>query len=271
MSPAHRRSAPPALCWGTACARRIREEAQRSTVRALLQALELKDPYTRGHSERVGRLAALVAGELGAPAPRVDAVRLGGCLHDIGKLAVPTRLLRKNGPLTSEERRIVQAHPADGDGVLRGIDSLAEARAAVLHHHERFDGAGYPYGLRGGRIPEAARIVAVADAFDAMTSTRSYRPARPAAEALDELTRCAGTQFDPLMVAALSRALARTHWAVTDQPQPLAGTAARPRPARRAALCGATSAGEGPLLARVAASLPTWAWLDAGARGKEVG
>jgi len=270
VSPAHRRSPPPAVCWGPACARRVREEAQRSTVRALLQALELKDPYTRGHSERVGRLAALVARELGAPAPLVDAARLGGCLHDIGKLAVPTRLLRKNGPLTAEERRVLQAHPADGDGVLRGIDVLAESRAAVLHHHERFDGGGYPYGLSGGRIPEAARIVAVADAFDAMTSTRSYRPARPAAAALDELARCAGTQFDPLMVAALARVLARTSWPVVD----LSGPAQAPGPppaGTSAALWGATSAVEGPLLARAAASLPTWAWLDAGANGKEVG
>jgi putative nucleotidyltransferase with HDIG domain len=218
VSPAHRRTPPPAVCWGSACARRVREEAQRATVRALLQALELKDPYTRAHSERVGRLAALAARELGAPATRVDAVRLGGTLHDIGKLAVPATLLRKNGPLTAEERAVIERHPADGDGVLRGVNVLAEARAAVLHHHERLDGTGYPYGLSGGRIPEAARIVAVADAFDAMTSTRSYRRARPVQVALAELHRCAGTQFDPIMVAALTRALARAPWQAPDDP-----------------------------------------------------
>ena len=311
MSPAHRRSPPPTVCWGPACARRVREEAQRATVRALLQALELKDPYTRAHSERVGRLAALTARELGAPAPRVDAVQLGGTLHDIGKLAVPTRLLRKNGPLTAEERGVVQRHPEDGDGVLRGIDVLAEARAAVLHHHERLDGTGYPYGLSGGRIPEVARIVAVADAFDAMTSTRSYRPARPAEAALTELHRCAGTQFDPIMVAALDRVLARAPWQPPDEPWvPRQGDADRtPRvgperghergpgrgpergsePAIRApadrppALCGATAAVEGPLLAGGPARgpahvlaggpahRPTSAWLDARANGKEAG
>ncbi|WP_051951471.1 HD domain-containing phosphohydrolase [Actinacidiphila yeochonensis] len=212
MSPAHRRAAQPALCLGSACARRVRQEAQLSTVQALLQALELKDPYTRGHSERVGELAALIAIELGATAPRVAAVRLGGTLHDIGKLGVPTGVLRKNGPLTADERRLMERHPADGDDVLRGISVLDEARAAVLHHHERVDGTGYPYGLGGGRIPEAARIVAVADAFDAMTSTRSYRSARPAPAALAELRSCAGTQFDPVMVEALGRALAASGW-----------------------------------------------------------
>lgn len=275
MSPAHRRPPPPAVCWGSACARRVREEAQRSTVRALLQALELKDPYTRAHSERVGRLASLVARELGAPGARVDAVQLGGTLHDIGKLAVPTGLLRKNGPLTPEERRIIQLHPADGDGVLRGINVLAEARAAVLHHHERVDGTGYPYGLSGGRIPEAARIVAVADAFDAMTSTRSYRPARPASVAIDELHRCAGTQFDPVMVAALVRALAHVSWLPPVQPTVPLPDQPPVQPTVQATLppvlCGATAAVEGPLLARVPAHLPTRAWLDARANGKEVG
>ncbi|WP_443057012.1 HD-GYP domain-containing protein [Streptomyces sp. NBC_00669] len=302
MSPAHRRSQPPAVCWGSACARRVRQEAQQATVQALLQALELKDPYTRGHSERVGRLAALIARELGAPAARVEAVRLGGTLHDIGKLAVPTGLLRKNGPLTDEERRVVQLHPVDGDGVLRGISVLGEARPAVLHHHERIDGTGYPYGLAGGRIPEAARIVAVADAFDAMTSTRTYRSARPHAPAMAELRRCAGTQFDPMMVEALAGALAaRPRFAVPAVPaapvvpdpvavrdgrdvsgvfgapaEPTApaapvepGAPARLRPLP--ALCGATAAVEGPLLARVPAHPPTWAWLDAGAKGKGVG
>lgn len=272
MSPAHRRSQPPAVCWGPACARRVRQEAQQATVQALLQALELKDPYTRGHSERVGALAARIARELGAPADRVEAVRLGGTLHDIGKLAVPTELLRKNGPLTDEERLVVQLHPADGDGVLRGISVLGEARAAVLHHHERIDGTGYPYGLAGGLIPEAARIVSVADAFDAMTSTRTYRPARPDAPAMAELRRCAGTQFDPMMVEALAGVLsARPRLAGSAVPAVPAAPAAAARLRPLPALCGATAAVEGPLLARVPAHPPTWAWLDAGAKGKGVG
>lgn len=136
-------------------------------------------------------------------------------IGDVGKRGVPTRLLREDGPLTPEERRIVELHPEYGHEMVRGISFLGEARAAVLHHHERLDGSGYPYGLVGGQIPEFARVVAVADAFDAMTSTRSCRRARPVDAALAELRRCAGAQFDPVMVTALTRALARHGWAPT--------------------------------------------------------
>jgi hypothetical protein len=125
---------------------------------------------------------------------------------------VPTRLLRKDGPLTPEERRIIELHPEYGHEMVRGIGFLGEARSAILHHHERIDGSGYPYGLVGRQIPEFARVVAVADAFDAMTSTRSYRRARPVPVALEELERCAGAQFDPGMVRALVRALNRHGW-----------------------------------------------------------
>jgi len=262
VSAAHRRTPPPPLCRRAGCTRRVRQEAQDAAVQALLQALQLKDPYTRAHSERVGALAALIAAELGGSGPGTAAVRLGGLLHDVGKLAVPADVLCKDGPLTDDERRLVQAHPADGDGVLRAIPVLAEARAAVLHHHERLDGTGYPGGLGGARIPEAARIVAVADAFDAMTTTRSYSRARPAPAALAELRRCAGSQFDPAMVEALERALAAVRWRTPD-----------------AAPCGETAVAEGPLLAPpllpplagAGAHGATWAWLDAGAKGKEVG
>ncbi|MGA5579733.1 HD-GYP domain-containing protein [Streptomyces thermodiastaticus] len=186
--------------------------AHRATIRALVQAVDLKDGYTRGHSERVGRASAMIARELGMDDERVEVLRFAGLLHDVGKLGVPTRLLRKEGPLTAEERRIIELHPEYGHEMVRGISFLDEARAAILHHHERLDGSGYPYGLSGDRIPECARVVAVADAFDAMTSTRSYRPARPVPAALRELRRCAGAQFDPRMVTALVRALARHGW-----------------------------------------------------------
>ncbi|MBY8881709.1 HD domain-containing protein [Streptomyces sp. PLK6-54] len=195
-------------CWVFARARRVRA-AHDATVRALVQAVDLKDPYTRGHSERVGRASALIAAELGMDDDRVDTLRLAGILHDIGKLGVPTRVLRKSGPLDPEERRLIQLHPEYGHEMTRGVAFLEEARAAILHHHERLDGSGYPHGLAGAEIPEPARVVAVADAFDAMTSTRSYRPARPVASALAELQRCSGTHFDPPMVAALTRALTR--------------------------------------------------------------
>lgn len=195
--------------------------AHRATIRALVQAVDIKDRYTRGHSERVGQASAMIAGELGMAGDRLEALRFAGILHDVGKLGVPTRLLRKDGPLTPDERRVIELHPEYGHEMVRGIGFLGEARAAILHHHERLDGSGYPYGLSGEQIPEFARVVAIADAFDAMTSTRSYRRARPVEAALQELSRCAGTQFDPLMVQAFVRALDRYGWhpAVTaDEP-----------------------------------------------------
>ncbi|SCE53330.1 HDIG domain-containing protein, partial [Streptomyces sp. Termitarium-T10T-6] len=207
-------------CW--VFARYHREQAaHRATIRALVHAVDIKDTYTRGHSERVGRASVLIARELGMDDRRVEGLRFAGILHDIGKLGVPTRVLRKDGPLTPEERRIMELHPEYGHEIVRGIGFLDEARDAILHHHERLDGSGYPYGLSGSRIPEFARVVAVADAFDAMTSTRSYRRARPVPAALAELKRCAGSQFDPRIGGGA--------WTV-----PCAGTAgARPTPPSR--------------------------------------
>ncbi|MFD9221966.1 HD-GYP domain-containing protein [Streptomyces sp. NPDC060064] len=223
-------------CWIFAQYHRERA-AHQATIRALVQAVDIKDKYTRGHSERVGRASVLIARELSMEEERLEVLRFAGILHDVGKLGVPTRVLRKDGPLTPDERRVIELHPEYGHEMVRGIGFLGEARAAILHHHERLDGSGYPYGLAGGQIPEFARVVAVADAFDAMTSTRSYRRARPVAVALEELRRCAGTQFDPEMVRALAKALERHGWetAVTsDEPagvmsdQPAAVTSDQP-------------------------------------------
>ncbi|MBM7091417.1 HD-GYP domain-containing protein, partial [Streptomyces sp. S12] len=204
--------------------------AHQATIRALVQAVDIKDGYTRGHSERVGHASMMIARELGMDDERVEMLRFAGILHDVGKLGVPTRLLTKDGPLTPEERRVIELHPEYGHEMVRGISFLGEAREAVLHHHERMDGTGYPYGLTGGQIPESARVVAVADAFDAMTSTRSYSRARPVPVALRELQRCAGDHFDPRMVTALVRVIGRDGWhpAVTaDEPR----TPAVPAPA----------------------------------------
>lgn len=198
-------------CWVFAQYHRERA-AHQATIRALVQAVDIKDRYTRGHSERVGRASVMIARELGMTDERVESLRFAGILHDVGKLGVPTRLLRKDGPLTPEERRVIELHPEYGHEMVRGIGFLGEARAAILHHHERIDGSGYPYGLVGRQIPEFARVVAVADAFDAMTSTRSYRRGRPVDAALAELSRCAGAQFDPVVVSALQRALERYGW-----------------------------------------------------------
>ncbi|MER5210922.1 HD-GYP domain-containing protein [Streptomyces sp. NPDC002838] len=203
---------PMCVSWWAFAQYHRERGAHQATIRALVQAVDIKDGYTRGHSERVGQASMMIARELGLSDERVEVLRFAGILHDVGKLGVPTRLLRKDGPLTPEERRVIELHPEYGHEMVRGICFLGEARAAVLHHHERLDGSGYPYGLRGSQIPESARVVAVADAFDAMTSNRCYSRARPVDVALTELERCAGAQFDPLMVRALVRALSRHGW-----------------------------------------------------------
>lgn len=197
--------------WVSAQGHRERT-AHQATVQALVQAVEIKDAYTRGHSERVGRAAVLIARQLGMAPDRLRTLHFAGTLHDVGKLGVATELLRRNGPLTEAERRAVEVHPVFGFELVRGIDFLGEAHDGILHHHERLDGRGYPSGLAGEQIPEFARIISVADAFDSMTSTRSYRRGRPVAEAVTELERCAGSQFDPAMVRALVEAVAEHGW-----------------------------------------------------------
>jgi putative nucleotidyltransferase with HDIG domain len=188
------------------------ERAYAATMAALCQAVETKDFYTRGHSERVSRGSAMLAREVGMRPERVDAIRYAGMLHDVGKLGVPTKVLQKNGPLTEEELAAIQLHPMRGLEILREIGFLDEALAGIMHHHERMDGRGYPLGLVGDEIPEFARVIAVADAFDSMTSNRSYRGARRVGEAISELRRWAGTQFDPALVDAFVAALEREGW-----------------------------------------------------------
>ena len=178
---------------------------------ALSQAIERRDPYTRGHSARVTALADAVARQLGWAAERLEVLYVGGTLHDVGKLAVPRRILGKAGPLTEEEFAQVRVHPSAGARLIQPIASMRRALPYVLYHHERWDGSGYPAGKAGAEIPEEARLLAVADAFDAMTSTRPYRQAWPEGRAFDELDRCAGTQFDPALVHAFLEV-----WAVAD-------------------------------------------------------
>ena len=203
---------PVGVSWWVFAQYHRERAAHRATIRALVQAVDIKDGYTRGHSERVGQASMMIARELGMDEGRIEILRFAGILHDVGKLGVPTRLLRKDGPLTPEERRVIELHPEYGHEITRGISFLGEARSAILHHHERIDGSGYPYGLVGRQIPESARVVAVADAFDAMTSNRCYSRARPVDTALEELRRCAGTHFDPCMVTALVRVIDRDGW-----------------------------------------------------------
>jgi putative nucleotidyltransferase with HDIG domain len=188
------------------------EGAYSATMAALCQAVETKDFYTRGHSERVSRGATLLARQIGMGAERVEAIRYAGMLHDVGKLGVPTKVLQKTGPLTEEELAAIQLHPMRGLEIVRQIGFLTEALDGIMHHHERMDGKGYPMGLAGDEIPEFARVIAVADAFDSMTSTRSYREAKTINMAIGELRRGAGTQFDPLIVEAFIAALEVEEW-----------------------------------------------------------
>jgi HD-GYP domain-containing protein (c-di-GMP phosphodiesterase class II) len=193
--------------------------AYEATIRSLVRAVEAKDLYTRGHSERVAKASVLIAHQIAMREDRVDALRYAGILHDVGKMGVPTSVLRKSGKLSAEEFEAIKQHPVLGLEMVHNIDFLAEAHAGILHHHERMDGRGYPHGLVGDQIPEFARVIAVADAFDAMTSTRSYRDARPVDEALLELRRWAGSQFDPVMVQALISAVERHGWEPADTPE----------------------------------------------------
>lgn len=194
------------------------QRAYDSTVRALMAAVETKDFYTRGHSERVSAASVLIARVIGMREDRVGSLRYAGMLHDVGKLGVPTRVLQKSGKLTEGEFAAIQRHPMHGQEIVREIEFLDEAMAGIMHHHERLDGLGYPMGLAGQQIPEFARVIAVADAFDSMTTTRSYRGARTVDEAIAELRRCSGNQFDPPMVDALIAAVEERGWVLESGP-----------------------------------------------------
>ncbi len=196
------------------------QRAYESTVSALCQAVETKDFYTRGHSDRVSRGSVMIAREIGMGGERVEALRFAGMLHDVGKLGVPTKVLQKTGKLTEEEYAAIQLHPMRGLDIVREIGFLDEALAGIMHHHERIDGRGYPMGLAGDEIPEFARVLAVADAFDSMTSTRSYRGARPIKQAIEELRKWSGTQFDPAFVDAFVAAIERDGWQQPEPPTP---------------------------------------------------
>jgi HD-GYP domain-containing protein (c-di-GMP phosphodiesterase class II) len=181
------------------------KRSYRATVRALANAVEARDAYTGRHAERVAAYGLEIAAEAGLDLAQSPEMEFGFLLHDVGKVAVPDAILFKSGPLTEEEYALIAKHPSTGWEILRDIDFLGDAKLVVRHHHERWDGGGYPDGLEADAIPLAARVFAVADTLDALTTDRPYRPASPIADAREIIREAAGSQFDPAVVAAFDR------------------------------------------------------------------
>src|SRR5579864_7104657 len=176
------------------------EQSYIELVLVLARAADARDSYTADHSERIATRAVTLARAMGCNEIDVQNVQWGALLHDIGKLGVPDNILRKPGPLTEAEWHVMRQHPAIGEEILRPVDRMRDVAALVRHHQERWDGTGYPDHLRGQEIPLGARILAVADAYSAITDDRAYDKGRPTGEAIDEIRRCTGTQFDPHIV-----------------------------------------------------------------------
>ncbi|MFC1870473.1 HD-GYP domain-containing protein [Chloroflexota bacterium] len=177
-------------------------DGYKGTFKALVAAIDAKDPYTLGHSQRVTKYAMLAGTLLVFSGQELEALEYGSLLQDIGKIGIPDKILNKQGALTTEERAILRTHPVTGANMLKELPFLEDARKLVLHHHERYDGKGYPDGLKGDEIPTGARLISVADAFDAMTTDRSYRAVMSVDYAINELYDYSGTHFCPVAVEA---------------------------------------------------------------------
>ena len=184
----------------------VNKELFMGSIRMLANAIDEKDPYTRGHSERVAYYSMVLAKHLGMSAEEVDKVHLSGIIHDVGKIGIEDKILRKAAALTEEEYEIMKQHPSKGEHILDGVPLLKEMAGAGLMHHENMDGSGYPRGLKGEEIPLLGRIVSVADAFDAMTTDRPYSKAMTFEAAIARLKFLAGKKFDPECVEAFDKA-----------------------------------------------------------------
>jgi putative nucleotidyltransferase with HDIG domain len=181
---------------------KLLEQSALEAIESLNATVEARDPYTAGHSQRVQKIALAIGEALGLPRSRLESLRLAGLFHDIGKLRVPDAVLTKPGPLTAEEYDLIKRHPEDGAEIVGHLGRLRDVLPFIRHHHERWDGAGYPEGLAAEEIPLEAAIVGLADAWDAMTTERPYSRARSADEAAEEIRRARGTQFAPAVVDA---------------------------------------------------------------------
>jgi putative nucleotidyltransferase with HDIG domain len=179
-------------------------DSYKATVQALANAVEARDAYTGKHAERVAAYGLAIAAALGSDLADDPEIEFGFLLHDIGKVAVPDAILYKPEPLTDDERRLMSRHTLTGVEILRQIEFLGEAKSVVRSHHERWDGTGYPDGLRGKEIPLPARVFAVADTLDALTTNRPYRPSSPLRQARATIAEATGTQFDPAVVDAFN-------------------------------------------------------------------
>jgi len=195
-------SSQMAMVVETADLKRKEEGAYIETVAALAAAVEARDKYTRGHSRRVTEFSVEIARRMGRPDWFVKDLESAALLHDIGKIGIPDTILRNAGPLPPDGMAFILEHPIEGENILKPVGSLARLCPIVRHHHERFDGSGYPDRLKGEDIPIASRIISVADSFDAMISVRAYKSTRDREDAMKELVRCRGTQFDPICVDA---------------------------------------------------------------------
>jgi len=174
----------------------------RDTIATLSRAVDARDPYTSGHSERVASLAKKIAKKMGVPKKEFEQIELAAQFHDIGKIGVPDSILLKPGKLTDIEFNVIKNHPVIGTNILNNIEFLNESLPIILHHHETYDGRGYPNGISGAEIPLGSRIISIADTYDAMTSDRPYRKALSHEEAIREILKCRGTQFDAEIVDA---------------------------------------------------------------------
>ncbi|HMM21491.1 MAG TPA: HD domain-containing protein [Selenomonadales bacterium] len=183
-----------------------REEMLLSAIESLVTALEAKDAYTYGHSSQVSAIASGITSQLNLSEQEQFTIKIAALLHDIGKIGIPDHVLNKQSRLDADEREIIEQHPVIGAKILAGIPALARVTELVKHHHARWDGQGYPEPLTGQDIPLGARIIAVADTYQAMTSDRPYRKGLSPDVAKDEISRCAGSQFDPTVVSAFNRA-----------------------------------------------------------------